>query len=123
MPELRIALAQVNPTVGDIAGNARIALDACRLADKAGADLVVLPEMVLTGYPIEDLALRPTFIEASRNAAEGLARDLVGEGLGTLTVVGGMLDGRLGAPAELGVPRNATANSAWSLKGGRVVST
>ncbi len=123
MPELRIALAQVNPTVGDIAGNARIALDACRLADKAGADLVVLPEMVLTGYPIEDLALRPTFIEASRNAAEGLARDLVGEGLGTLTVVVGMLDGRLGAPAELGVPRNAPANSAWVLHGGQVVAT
>ncbi len=122
MPELRIALAQVNPTVGDVAGNARIVLSTCLLADKAGADLVVFPEMVLTGYPIEDLALRPSFIEASRSAAERLSTDLVTEGLGGLTVVVGLLDGTRGAAEELGVPRNAPTNSAWVLHAGTVTA-
>ena len=56
MPRLRLALAQVNPRVGDLDGNAELVLDACRRAAEAGADLVALPEMVLNGYPIEDLA-------------------------------------------------------------------
>src|SRR5688500_5971886 len=68
MPQLRLALAQVNATVGDIAGNADIVLDWCRRAADAGADVAVLPEMVLTGYPVEDLALRDSFAAASRRA-------------------------------------------------------
>ena len=55
---LRIALAQVNPTVGDIEGNSDLIATQAALAHKAGAQLLVFPEMVLTGYQVEDLALR-----------------------------------------------------------------
>jgi NAD+ synthase (glutamine-hydrolysing) len=60
---LRLALAQVNATVGDIAGNVRKVLSACGRAKEAGARLVVFPEMVVTGYPPEDLLLRASFLE------------------------------------------------------------
>jgi NAD+ synthase (glutamine-hydrolysing) len=122
MTSLRIALAQVNPTVGDLAGNARIVIDTCQVAARSGAQLVAFPEMMLTGYPIEDLALRPSFIEASRATAETLAVDLLAEGMGTLTVVVGLLDGREGAVTELGTPRNEPVNAAWVMHGGRVVA-
>lgn len=120
MPNLRIALAQVNPTVGDISDNARLVLQTCVLAAKSGADLVAFPEMMLTGYPIEDLALRSTFIHASQAAAQRLAADLVTEGLGALTVVVGLLDSHADVEQELGVPRNAPVNAAWVLHGGTV---
>ena len=61
-----IALAQVDPTVGDIAGNAALVRDPARGGRRAGAHLVAFPEMVLTGYPVEDLALRRSFVDASR---------------------------------------------------------
>ena len=69
MPRLRIALAQVNPTVGDLDGNAAAILDWTRRAADRGAHLVAFPEMVLTGYPVEDLALRASFVDARRGAA------------------------------------------------------
>jgi len=98
MPTLRIALAQVNPCVGDIAGNAALVLTACRVANDAGARLVLLPEMVVTGYPIEDLALRESFQRAAAAAVSAIASHLAAEGLGHLTVVLGSLgtapDGR-----------------------------
>ena len=121
MSPLTVALAQVNPTVGDVAGNSRIVLDTCRLAAGAGAGLVVFPEMMLTGYPIEDLALRHSFIAASRAAGEQLAVDLAAEGMGDLTVVVGLLDGTDDADPELGVPRYRPANAAWVLRAGRVI--
>ncbi len=70
---LRIALAQVNPTVGDIEGNARLIAEAIDRARAAGAQLVVLPEQALTGYPAEDLWLKPHFLDAARRALEGIA--------------------------------------------------
>ncbi len=70
---LRIVLAQVNPCVGDLAGNAAIVLRETATAAALGADLVVFPEMMLTGYPIEDLALRASFQAASRTALVDLA--------------------------------------------------
>ncbi|MFM8999197.1 MAG: NAD+ synthase [Actinomycetota bacterium] len=71
---LRIALAQLNPTVGDLAGNAdRIAAMAAR-ATELGADLAVFPELAITGYPPEDLVLRPTFVRDAMAAVEDLAR-------------------------------------------------
>src|SRR6187431_455754 len=98
MPTLRIALAQVNPCVGDIAGNTALVLGACRSASEAGAHLVLLPEMVVTGYPIEDLALRESFQRAADAAIGEICSALVTEGLGHLTVVVGSLgtaaDGR-----------------------------
>jgi NAD+ synthase (glutamine-hydrolysing) len=102
MSNLRIALAQVNPCVGDIDGNAALVMEQCRAAANAGADLVVFPEMVTTGYPIEDLALRESFQRAAARAVLHVASTLSGEGLGGLTVVLGTLgvDGKGGALNE-----------------------
>jgi len=74
--KLRVALAQVNPTVGDLAGNAALIKKSVDQAIGAGAHIVVLPEMVLTGYPVEDLALRPSFQVASKAAITALAATL-----------------------------------------------
>ena len=59
---MRIALAQVNPTVGDLSGNARLVVDGIDRAREAGADIVCFPELVITGYPPEDLVLKPSFV-------------------------------------------------------------
>jgi NAD+ synthase len=72
---LKIALAQLNPTVGDVAGNLEKARAARAEAARLGADLVMFPEMFLAGYPPEDLVLKPAFQDACRAACESLARD------------------------------------------------
>src|SRR3989440_1363146 len=59
---MRIALAQVNPTVGDLSGNARLVIDGIERAREAAADIVCFPELVITGYPPEDLLLKPSFV-------------------------------------------------------------
>jgi NAD+ synthase (glutamine-hydrolysing) len=59
---VRIALAQVNPTVGDLSGNARLVIDGIERAREVGADIVCFPELVITGYPPEDLVLKPSFV-------------------------------------------------------------
>ena len=82
MAQLRLALAQVNPCVGDLEGNARIVLEATERANLAGADIVAFPEMMLTGYPIEDLALRASFQRASKAALAALAAALEDAGRG-----------------------------------------
>ena len=69
----RLTLAQLNPTVGDIAGNAAKALDAWRQAAAAGADMVVLPEMFITGYQAQDLVMKPAFGIACLDAIDDLA--------------------------------------------------
>ena len=74
--KLRLALAQVNPTVGDLAGNAALIIESTAQAKSAGAHIVIFPEMILTGYPVEDLALRPSFQVASKSALADLARQL-----------------------------------------------
>ena len=74
--KLRLALAQVNPTVGDLAGNAALIVESTAQAKSAGAHIVIFPEMILTGYPVEDLALRPSFQVASKSALADLARQL-----------------------------------------------
>lgn len=71
---MRIALAQLNTTVGDIVGNAKLACDAIEVAQAAGAALTVLPELTLAGYPPEDLLLRPEFARATRDALVAVAR-------------------------------------------------
>ncbi len=92
MPNLRIALAQLNATVGDISANSDLVLDWAHRASDAGAHLVLFPEMVLTGYPVEDLALRQSFVEASRISVQHLATKLAEQGLGDLVAVVGYLD-------------------------------
>src|ERR1700722_11380401 len=89
---LRIALAQVNVTVGDLTGNAEIVVEWTRRAAARGARVVVFPEMALTGYPVEDLALRASFVEASIRAVRDVAARLDAEGLGGGAVVVGYLE-------------------------------
>jgi NAD+ synthase (glutamine-hydrolysing) len=67
-----IALAQINPVVGDLGGNAKLIRDAAEVAHRAGAKLLIAPELALTGYPPEDLLLRPAFIEAAADALDQL---------------------------------------------------
>src|SRR3990167_3296794 len=64
MPPLRLALAQLNVTVGDLDGNRQLVAEAVRRAQAWMADLVVVPELAVTGYPPEDLLLKPQFVEA-----------------------------------------------------------
>jgi NAD+ synthase (glutamine-hydrolysing) len=90
--QLRLALAQVDPTVGDFAGNSELVVRWAHHAREQGAHLVAFPEGVLTGYPPEDLVLRRSFVAASVAATERLARRLVDEGLGDLPVVVGYVD-------------------------------
>ncbi|OLT28269.1 NAD+ synthase [Nocardiopsis sp. CNR-923] len=126
MAQLRIALAQVNPTVGDLAGNRRMVVGAVRRAAEEGAHLVALPEMVVTGYPVEDLALRNSFVSASIRATRELAADLDRAGLGDLPVVVGHLSRREGAaPTGFaphgGLPAGAPQNAVAVLHRGRSV--
>jgi NAD+ synthase (glutamine-hydrolysing) len=74
--KLRVALAQVNPTVGDLVGNAALIKDGVAAAVAQGAQIAIFPEMVLTGYPVEDLALRPSFQQANRAALAQLATEI-----------------------------------------------
>jgi NAD+ synthase (glutamine-hydrolysing) len=122
VPQLRVALAQVNPCVGDLEGNAVLVVDRTRDAAAAGARLVAFPEMVLTGYPVEDLALRPSFQDASRAALARLAARLVDEGLGDIAVVVGYLDRTTRADERLGRPRGGPQNAAAVLHAGAVVA-
>ena len=121
MPALRLALAQHDPVVGDLPGNAAQVRRLTRDAAHAGADVVAFPEMALTGYPVEDLALRRSFVDASRAALADLARDLADDGLGELLVVVGYLDGSPEAAAVLGTPKGAPQNAAAFLHRGQVL--
>jgi NAD+ synthase (glutamine-hydrolysing) len=120
---LRIALAQVNTTVGDLAGNAEIVVEWTRRAAGRGARVVVFPEMALTGYPVEDLALRTSFVEASIGTLRDVAERLNVEGLGGVAVVVGYLDRRAGLVPRTGLPAGAPLDAAAVLHGGRVVIT
>jgi NAD+ synthase (glutamine-hydrolysing) len=120
---LRIALAQVNATVGDLDGNAGLILDWTRRAAGRGARVVVFPEMVLTGYPVEDLALRASFVEASIATLHRVAQRLGAEGLGGVAVVAGYLDRRTDLAPRTGLPVGAPQDAAALLYGGRVVLT
>jgi len=107
MPRLRLALGQTNPIVGDLEGNAARIVETARRAHAAGADLLAVGEMALSGYPIEDLAARPSFLRESAAAVDALAARLDAEGLGELVVVVGHPDG----PFE---PRLTSSNASPS---------
>ncbi|MCY7365576.1 MAG: NAD+ synthase [Frankiaceae bacterium] len=122
MAQLRIGLAQVDPVVGDLPGNADLVSGWTARAVARGCHLVAFPEMVLTGYPPEDLVLRHAFVQASLDALEALAVRLAEEGAGEVAVVVGYC-GRTDRPAPaLGRPAGEPQNSAAVLYGGRVVS-
>jgi NAD+ synthetase len=107
MSSLKIAIAQINCTVGDLAGNADRILDAAVRAKTLGADLLVTPELALCGYPPEDLLLRPDFYRACRRELETLAADV------PLPVI-------VGHPEERDGKRH---NAASLLRGGVVEAT
>lgn len=102
MGQLRVGLAQINPTVGNLNSNSELILDYARKAEKAGAHLVVFPEMALTGYPVEDLANRATFRKASQGAVDSLAQQLLE--CGDVVTIVGYLD-----ESESRRPQNAVA--------------
>jgi NAD+ synthase (glutamine-hydrolysing) len=123
VPQLRIALAQINATVGDLAGNADLVVEWTRRAAARGARVVLFPEMALTGYPVEDLALRASFVEASVAAVHDVAERLNHDGLGGVAVVTGYLDRRTDLVPRTGLPAGAPLDAAALLYGGRVVVT
>ena len=102
--QIRIALAQINPTVGDLDKNADLISKYAFDATNAGATLIVFPEMVLTGYPVEDLANRASFRAASIAAVEKLATRINQEGNGDLTLLVGYL-----GQSSSGRPQNCVA--------------
>ena len=120
---LRIALAQVNAVVGDLAGNAELIVEWTRRAAARGARVVLFPEMALTGYPVEDLALRASFVEASIATLHEVAGRMNVEGLGGVAVVTGYLDRRPDLTPRTGLPAGAPLDAAAVLHGGRVVIT
>src|SRR5215469_18919815 len=92
---LAIAVAQLNPTVGDISGNLECARKARQQAARDGADLIAFSELFIAGYPPEDLVLKPAFQAVCRSAVEALARETASAGpallLGTPWLDGGKL--------------------------------
>ena len=123
MAQLRIGLAQINATVGDLAGNSDRIVEWTMRAAEQGARIVVFPEMALTGYPVEDLALRKSFVDGSIVALHDLAAALAVEGLDGVAVVVGYLDRRPDATPRVGVPAGSPLDAAAVLHGGSVAIT
>jgi NAD+ synthase (glutamine-hydrolysing) len=134
--QLRVALAQVDTSVGNLTANSELVIRWARKAADAGAHLVLFPEMTLTGYPAEDLVLRESFAHASEQAVVDLAADLERQGLGELAVVVGYLAHTEGSgpapvdetptdeddrPSDANPRRGAPRNAAALLHDGRVV--
>jgi NAD+ synthase (glutamine-hydrolysing) len=113
---VRIALGQINPTIGDFDGNRRLVWDGALEAERRGADLAIFPELALSGYPPRDLLERPAFLDAARASLDGLAADLAGRGVRAAVLVG--FPERLPSSAA----GRGVANSAALIEGGRVVS-
>ncbi|WP_241176063.1 NAD+ synthase [Modestobacter sp. KNN46-3] len=135
--QLRVALAQVDTRVGDLAGNAELVVEWTQRAAGRDAHLVVFPEMTLTGYPAEDLVLRESFARASEQTLVELAGTLAEQGLGGTAVVVGYLAHTEGAgpapvdaiptdaddaPGDANPRRGAPRNAAALLHGGEVVA-
>jgi NAD+ synthase (glutamine-hydrolysing) len=113
---VRVALGQINPTIGDFDGNRRLVWEATLEAERRGADLAIFPELALAGYPPKDLLERPAFLDAARASLDGLAADLGARGVRAAALVG--FPERL-PPAPTG---RGVANSAALIEGGRVVA-
>ncbi|GDY07438.1 NAD+ synthase [Planctomycetia bacterium] len=109
---MKIALAQLNPTVGDLPGNAALVRAAAEAAQAAGADLLVTSELVISGYPPKDLLLREGFAHACNRAVSALAKELP-RGLAVL----------VGHPTKWGVSEGRVANAASLLLDGEVLDT
>ncbi|HUR51735.1 MAG TPA: NAD+ synthase [Mycobacteriales bacterium] len=123
MPQLRVGLAQVDTTVGDLQGNADVVRAYSAHARDAGCHLVVFPEMTLTGYMPEDLVLRRSFVEASIAAVHALAARLAEDGLGEIAVVVGFCDRSHRPAPAVGRPAGEPQNAVAVLWRGEVVAT
>ncbi|MDQ2778548.1 MAG: NAD+ synthase [Pseudomonadota bacterium] len=123
MNPLKIAVAQINVTVGDLLGNSKLLAQAARQAHAQGAQLVVAPELALCGYPPEDLLLRPAFMDACHAALDALAAELV-DCVGLHLLVGHPHQfGERGDVRTKSVAVQQRFNAASVLTGGRVVAT
>ncbi|MGE5118011.1 MAG: nitrilase-related carbon-nitrogen hydrolase, partial [Betaproteobacteria bacterium] len=119
---VKVALAQINATVGDLAGNSRRIAEAARDAHARGARVVLAPELSLCGYPPEDLLLRPAFMQACADRLAALARELAGcEGLHV--VVGHPHQFGEGDLRSRSLRVHRRYNAASVLAGGRIVGT
>lgn len=125
MPRLRMAMAQTNPTVGDRHGNALKLLEMAQQAHAEGAQVLLTGELALTGYPIEDLALRDNFLTKSTDAVHAFAATLEAMGLGDMVVVLGHPDGPHHQPTDPSGPHSPARarNCASILFGGKVHAT
>jgi NAD+ synthase (glutamine-hydrolysing) len=120
---VRVALAQINATVGDLAGNAARIVDAARAAHEQGARLVLAPELALSGYPPEDLLLRPAFMTACARALQGIA-DALADCAGLHVVVGHPHQfGESGDVRTKSTAQPLRVNAASLLSAGRVLAT
>ncbi|OGW67274.1 MAG: NAD+ synthase [Nitrospirae bacterium RIFCSPLOWO2_02_FULL_62_14] len=124
MRPFRIAMIQMNPTVGDVDGNVRRIAGWLREAKKAGADLVAFPELAVTGYPPEDLLLKPQFLKDNRRAVQAIIR----HSRGLAAVVGcvgesDLSESKEGQPMVVPAGRHELSNAAVVIAGGRLVTT
>jgi NAD+ synthase (glutamine-hydrolysing) len=124
MRPFRIAMVQMNPTVGDVDGNVRRIVSWLGEAKKAGADLVAFPELAITGYPPEDLLLNPKFLRENRRALQEVVR----RSRGVAVVVGcvgesTMSELKVGQPMVVPAGRHELSNAAAVIAGGRLVVT
>ena len=124
MSSIRVAAAQINPTVGDLAANARAAITAIEEASGRGVDLVLLPELAITGYPPEDLLLKEGFVA---DAQVALAEVVAATAGGCAAVIGAVLPADAVSPGSLEEPADAGSrqlvNAAVVATGGRVAGT
>jgi len=109
---VKIALGQINPTVGDFSGNAGKIVEFSQRAQAAGAGLILFPELSICGYPPRDLVERPAFVERNRETAESIAERTRG-----IAVICGLV---IRAQAETG---KSAMNSAALLKDGKIAFT
>jgi NAD+ synthase (glutamine-hydrolysing) len=123
MPQLRVGLAQIDTTVGDLSGNVELVSTWVAHARGAGCHAVVFPELTLTGYMPEDLVLRRSFVDASLAAVQSLALRLADEGAGEIAVVVGYVDRSHRPSPGTGRPAGEPQNAAAVLWGGQVVAT
>ena len=110
---MKIAFAQINPTVGDISGNCQQILDAAQKAVKADADLLIVPELSICGYPPKDLLLREGFVGRCDEALDQLAQADIFQDVA----------GIIGRPTRRGLPGQSIANAASLISDGAVQST
>lgn len=118
MPFIRLAMAQSNPIVGSISSNVSAILRMCGEASSKGANIVQFGEMSITGYPVEDLVTRESFVVAAEQAVRDLADQLVANGLGELAVV-------VGAPRKAAKPNGwaIASNAAFVLHQGKIIAS